>query len=257
MNRLGLWLFAGGLVLSWANSALHVALPDRPLYAMSARMFKGRVSTLRLVTLGLASVGFVGLIALFLKQASPEWVALVILLVLLGIRRLEIIQWPDNIVVKLGKYVPSAACLLAWLIASVTLRWTGKPVEDARALGWQAACGVMAGAYVLAAIAKLRQSGFSWAHPRYQALLVAERAFAGPRWLRAVRLQAARSKAASTVIGFVGLFAEFLAVLFIVPAARPWVIALVIALHLGFILLLGYFEIEWILVLVAVATLAG
>jgi hypothetical protein len=257
MSSLGLWLFALALLLSWTNSALHVALPDRPLYAMSPNMFREKASSTRLVWIGFASLGFLALLYAFLQRIRPEWVAGAILLVLFGIRRLEIVQWHDDIVVRLGKYVPSAACLLGWLVTSVLLQSTGKPREVAHALGWQAACGVYAGAHVLAAIAKVRQSGLVWVHPRYQALLVAERAFAGPKLIRSIRLGVARSKRASAVVGTMGFASECLAGLFVIPDARLVVIALVLLLHLGFMVLLGYFELEWIVVMLAVAALAS
>jgi hypothetical protein len=257
MHSIGLWLFAFALLLSWTNSAVHVALSDRPLYAMSLNIVRGKARPLRLAAILVASALYLGLLALFLMRVHPEIVAAVILLVLLGIRRLEIMQWHDDIVVRLGKYVPSAACLLGWLITSVVVQSLGKPRDIAHALGWQAACGVYGGAHVLAAIAKVRLSGFVWAHPRYQALLVAERAFTGPALIRSFRLAVAKSKSASTVVGTMGFASEALAGLFIVPVLRPVVIVLVLLLHLGFMLLLGYFELEWIVVMLAVAALAS
>lgn len=257
MKSVGIWLFTLALLLSWINSALHVALPDRPLYAMSLNMFREKASVRRLAWVALASVGYLSLLVLFLLGNRREWVAGAILIVLLGIRRLEIMQWDDDIVVRLGKYVPSAACLLGWLVTSVVLQLSGKSADAAHALGWQAACGVYAGAHVLAAIAKVRQSGFVWVHPRYQALLVAERAFAGPKLIRSIRLGVARSKSASSVVGIMGFASECLAGLFVIPDARIVVVALVLLLHLGFMVLLGYFELEWIVVLLAVFALAG
>jgi hypothetical protein len=248
-------LFALGLLLSWANSAIHVALYDRPIYALSPRMFRGRVGGMRLVPVLGASVGFVGLVGLFFAGIHREITAVAVLAALVGIRRFEIAQWKGDVVVRLGKYVPAGACLLSWLVADLVLR--ALAVEAPERLAWNASCGMLAGAHVLAGIAKVRESGWAWMHGRYQALLIAERGFAGPRWLRALRLAVARSMRASWLVGVVGMLAEFGAFLFVVPAARPFVLAAMMILYLGFMVLLGYFEFEWIVVIVAVTLLAA
>ncbi len=82
-------------------------------------------------------------------------------------------------------------------------------------------------------------------------LLIAERAFWGPRIVRGLRLAVARSRAWSTAAGVFGLGVELAALALVVPEARVPAAAGVIALHLGFMTLLGYFEIEWLVVLVA------
>ncbi|MBK7579461.1 MAG: hypothetical protein IPI67_04565 [Myxococcales bacterium] len=257
MTTLGHALLALGLLLSWTNSSLHVLLADRPLYAGSTRMFRGPVPRRRLLAVSTASLGFAGLVALFLSQVQPESAAGAILLALALIRRVEIAQWHEDIVVRLGKYLPAGACLAAWLVADLTLAVSGTPFGEARQLAWNAACGVMAGAHVLAAFTKLRLSGLAWMRADRQALLIAERAFAGPRILRALRLAVVRSRTVSLAAGVFGLVTEALAIFFIFPGARLPVLTAVIALHLGFMLLLGYFEIEWIVVLVAVVLLAA
>jgi hypothetical protein len=170
-------LFSLGLLLSWANSAIHVAFSDRPIYMLSARMFRGRVRGLRLLPVLAASVVFVTLTALFLVDIQREIVAAALLGGLLAVRRFEIAQWKGDVVVRLGKYVPAGGSLLAWLVANLVLRLCH--VEQAERLAWNAATGVLAGAHVLAGIAKVRESGWSWMHARYQALLVAEPA---SRW---------------------------------------------------------------------------
>jgi hypothetical protein len=253
----GRLLFCFALVLSWANSAMHVALADRPLYAMSGRVREEPAIPNRLPAILVASAAFVGLVITFYLGIHVEWIAALILLSLIAIRRFEIRQWPGDIVVRLGKYVPAGACLLAWLIAAIVLTALGFPTARAHELGWQASAGVLAGAYVLAAIAKLRETGLDWMNPGYQALLVAERAFSGPPAIRSLRAAIARSRLACQIVGSVGFFAEFLAAGFIFPPARPVVLAAVIALHLGFIVLLGYFEPEWVAVMIAVFLLAS
>lgn len=256
MTTLGTWLFALGLVVAWANSAVHVALSDRPLYMMSRRMFEGRVRASRLVAVGVPTIFFLVLVACFVAGVWPEVVALALLLSLFGIRRWEIAQWEGDVVVRLGKYAPAAACLLGWLVTQPVVRALGFSIEEGRRLGWDAACGVLGGAYALAAVSKLRESGIVWAEARYQALLVAERGFSGPAWVRSLRLAVARSPSASRFVGLTGLWVEVLALAFVVPDARVVVLAAVIAVHVGFVVLLGYFEPEWILVMTASAVLA-
>jgi hypothetical protein len=255
MSKVGHILFALGLLLSWANSALHIALADRPIYAGSIRMFRGSVGRTRLALVLGASVAYVALVVSFVAGTHPRASAAAIVAALAVIRRFEIAQWHDDIVVRLGKYVPAAACLLAWLSTDIALEALGTP--EAERLAWNAACGVLAGAHVLAGIAKVRESGPSWMQAHHQALLIAERAFAGPAWMRSLRLAVARSPRASHVVGIVGLVAEFAAILLVVPAARPFVVTAMLVLYLGFMLLLGYFEIEWMAVILAVALLAA
>ncbi len=257
MRSAGRWLFAVALFLSWANSATHVALSDRPLYIRTMRVFQGGAPVGKVATLLVATSAMVALIIAFVIGSHPEWSALGIVVSLALIRRFEIRQWPGDIVVRLGKYVPSAACLLAWLVSQPVLRAFGFDTDSTRRLGWNSACGVMAGAYVLAAIAKLRESGWVWVKPRYQALLIAERAYVGLPIFRGIRSRAARSRSTSAVIGFAGFVSEFLAIAFVVPVARPYVVALVVLLHAGFVILLGYFEPEWVIVIIAVTMLAS
>lgn len=253
---LGLWLFAVGLCLSWANSAIHIALSDRPMYIRSIRIFQNLTQINRILTLLVLSAGYLALVAAFLVGWHRHLVAVVILVVLATIRRFEIAQWPGDIVVRLGKYVPAAACLLAWLVSSNVLVQLGQDRVRAEALGWDAACGVMAGAHVLAGIAKVRESGWVWLLPKYQSLLVAERAYVGPRVLRGLRWSIASSKSASLVVGITGFTVELLAGLFVVPDLRPFLLAVILLLYTGFVVLLGYLELEWMLVLTAITLLA-
>ncbi|MFZ5482337.1 MAG: hypothetical protein ACOZNI_36585 [Myxococcota bacterium] len=257
MTTAGLWLLGAGLLLSWANSALHVLLSDRPFYLLSARLFDGRVRAARAAVLAVLSLGYGGLVVAFVRAGASERLAVAILACLVAIRQWEIAQWQGDLVVRLGKYVPTAACLAGWLVAQPILRASGVGEGEAWRLGWDAACGVMAGVYVLAGIAKLRESGPEWAKARHQALLVAERAYFGPRPLRALRLAVARSRASSAVVGAVGLGLELGAVAFLVPSLRPGLAGAIVAMHLGFFVLLGYVELEWTVVLLAITLLAG
>lgn len=254
MITLGEGLFGAALMLSWANSALHILWSDRPFYMHSARVLQGRAP--RAGVIGLLTLAFTPLVVWF--TIAQDWrAALPILASIAAIRRWEIAQWPDNIVVRLGKYAPAAASLLAWLCTrAVGGLFGADPTETAR-LGWNAACGVIGGAYLLAAIAKVREAGWVWMHPRYQALLVAERAFSGPRLLRGLRWAVARSTFVSSAMGITGMLVEFGGALFVVPELRPAVAAAVVALHIGFVVLLGYIELEWVLVVIAITLMAA
>lgn len=254
---IGIVLFGISLMLSWINSSFHVALPDRPLYSPSPRIFQGAAPKGRVLPVALAALPFTALTVLFVLDIARVWVGIALFVAMLAIRRAEIVQWKGDIVVRLGKYVPTAACLLAWLVAQPALLFAGYAEEEARVLGWDAACGVMAGAYVLAGIAKLRESGVQWAESKYQALLVAERAFAGPAIVRSTRLAVARSRFASRIVGIAGLATEFLAIGLVVPVLRPIVVALVLVLHAGFVVLLGYAEYEWVVVIVSIVLMAS
>lgn len=256
MSTLGIWLYFVALLLSWANSAMHVAVPERPIYAGSPVVLEGAPPKSRALPLGAATLLFVALALSFTLGYWMEWVGLGLFVMMSIIRRFEIAQWEGDIVVRLGKYVPTAACMLGWLVTQLVLGAMGYEEAERHQLGWDAACGMLAGAYVLAGIAKVRQSGWVWTHPKYQALLLAERGFIGPPWVRKVRLAAARSRPVASVIGISGFLIEFVAAAYVIPAARPVVLAAVILLHLGFMLLLGYFEFEWVVVMTA-TTLLG
>jgi hypothetical protein len=255
-DTVGRWLFAFGIMLSWINSATHVALPDRPLYMRSRRIFKGRATLAKTLLLGAGTLVMLALVGAFVMRRFQEGAAFGIIALMIVIRRFEIRQWPGDIVVRLGKYVPAGAALTAWLVAQPILRGFGIAPERAHVLGWHASCGVLAGAYVLAAIAKLRESGWVWMHPRYQALLIAERAYYGPPALRGLRAWIASGRRSSSVVGVVGLFGEIVAILFVVPALRLPILAFVLLLNFGFWVLLGYLELEWMVVFVAVTLLS-
>ena len=127
------------------------------------------------------------------------------------------------------------------------------------AAGWEAACGVIAAAYGLAGLDKARESGAAaWTEARNTALLIAERSYAGPMWLQRLRQAAARTPWLCRITALYGFYGEFAASLFVFPPAR-WPVALAMtAMQAGIILFLGYVEMEWILLMLALAlTSAG
>ncbi|MFT4976736.1 MAG: hypothetical protein ACI8S6_002641 [Myxococcota bacterium] len=183
------------------------------------------------------------------------WMAWLLLSMMAGIRQWEIGQWSYDIVVGLGKYVPTAAALLGFVVA-VMISSVVAPDADAASIGWDAAAGVLAGCWGLAAIAKYRESGLVWAGGKNVALLVYERTYHGPRWLNRIRRAAAQNPLICVLSANVGLWGEAAGMLFIFPSAR-WIVAIALAIfQLTILFLLGYVELEWILIMLAVAALS-
>jgi hypothetical protein len=252
----GQLLFAVALALSWLNSAMHVVFASRPLYhprPLAPVPLGPR--WVRLVLLA-GTLVFAGLLAWWLRGPVPEAAAATILVVLVLLRRWETAQWPQGEVVRLGKYVPAAACLSGWLLLQLIGHFLGWEEAAREAAGWEAAAGVIAAQYGMAGLAKLRETGLGWVGWQHQALLIAERAYSGPRVLRLLRQQVARLPAVCAVIGVVGLGLELGGLLYIVPQLRVGIAALVLLLYFNIALLLGYLEPEWWLVIVAVTWLS-
>ncbi len=254
---LGSAFFTLALVLSWVNSAIHVLLPDRPLYAFSSTSLSIPVPPRRIVYVGLATLGFAAALGVWGASEWPRLGAAAVLLSLLAIRQVEKRQWPGDTVVRLGKYVPAAACLLGWLVAATITAALSWEEAASRHAGWEAAAGVMAALYPLAALSKLRSTGWRWMRPQHHALMIAERAYSGPGWVRSIRQRGSRSMGLCGFVGVFGLLSEFACVLYVFPDARVFVTAIVLALHAGILLFLGYLEPEWLLVMVGLTLVTG
>lgn len=248
----GLALFCIALGFSWANSAGHVLLADRPIYAGTARDLVQPTAARRIGVFVAASAVFAGTVWAWAGSDWPKIGAVLVLGILFGVRQVETRQWAGDTVVRLGKYVPAAACLLGWLVAATILGWLGYSEAEAHAAGWEGAAGVMAALYPLAAVSKVKLTGWRWMKPHHQALLIAERAYSGPRWVRAARKAAGRSVRVSTFVGTFGLLSEFACAAYVFPDLRVALTATVIALHAGILLLMGYVEPEWLLVMIAI-----
>lgn len=159
----------------------------------------------------------------FSAPFSLAWASL-LLGMMAGVRQLERRVWHDDIVVKLGKYVPAAAALLGHSLARGALLLLDRAPAEAEAAGWEAACGVLGGAFFLAGLAKLRESGFDWVPARHEALLIAERAYSGAPALRWLRRRVAATPWLCLAAGLYGFYGEFLGLLFALRAcvaARP------------------------------------
>jgi hypothetical protein len=193
---------------------------------------------------------FVTAVELWVFDVEQVWAGLVILGLLAGVRQWEKSLWPRNIVVSLGKYVPTAACLLGYTVA-FALTSSTEPEQ----VGWEAACGVFGGILTLNGITKWHQGGWRWFNSQGLGLLVAERAYTtrqpiarrARRWLVANPLWCVALSGGTAVIDSVGF-------LFWVPALRAPLAALTFCILWGFVVFLGYFPVEF---MVLVLTLAG
>ena len=253
--QVGQILFSICLVHSWANSATHVLYPHEQVYSSSLSLLLRRPWLPGLAVAVLGTPLFLWATWAFFTQPHPLWWAGGLLALMAGIRQLERRVWHDEIVVRLGKYVPAAAALLGHSLVRGALLWQGLPPEVAESAGWEAACGVLGGAYFLAGLAKLRESGLEWVRFSHHAILIAERAYTGPEWLQRLRRFVASSPRICYAAGLYGFYGEFLGLLFIFPLAR-WPVAIgSVLLQLGITVLLGYVEVEWLLIMVALALL--
>jgi hypothetical protein len=243
------WRHVLGLALafSWIKSALLTLRAHEMPY--SGGVARGRLPKSRLVPL-LAVGALLQLVFIeaWVLRWHALWLAPLILAMQGGVRLIEQRQWPSDHVVRLGKYAPASAALLAhWVVLMLT---------GSEAAGWEAAAGVMGATLSLAALAKWREAGTNWFKASGMGLLVAERAAFGPAPLRWTRRQVAGSRRLSAACSQIGMGLEAAGVLFIFPSLRLWLAGAVVALLVNFYVLLGYVEEEWMLALIAVTALS-
>jgi hypothetical protein len=254
---IGPWIFVAALAFAWLNSALHVLWSDRPMYAVSGPALRAPVSPRRAIVLSLATVAYLGALWVWFGSGWPRVGASLVIASLFLLRQWEVRTWPGDMVVRLGKYAPAAACLLGWLVTASVLPALGFAEADALRLGWEGAAGVMAALYVLAAASKVQKSGLSWMRYQHQALLIAERAYSGPGWVRAARRWTSRRPRLCAAIGVLGFGAELAFGLYVFPGARVPLTAFVLGLHVSIMVLLGYVEPEWILAMVGITVVTA
>jgi len=253
--EVGRWLLVFGLGFCYLNSALRYLSRDLLHYWKGFQATRLNPRSLQMAIAGALGLAIVPPLILFGADRFPVASAVWILGILIVIRRLEIAQWPDNIVVDLGRYVPAAACLSAWLVVQLLL-W-GEDVAVRERIGWNAAVGVMGAAYTMAGVTKVREAGFRWARPSNIALLLFERSYSGPRWQRALRRFLAARPLLCGAGATVALWIELLAWGIVVPELRAPVVVAATGLQASITLTLGYFEPEWIAALIAVVLLAA
>ena len=101
-----------------------------------------------------------------------EWVAgCATIACVLWIRHKETQLWSGNLVVRLGKYAPSAACLLVYLVGYALAPLFG---VSSSGLGVDLACGALGAAWCITGWKKLQLSGVRWMSTQSIGLLIAE-----------------------------------------------------------------------------------
>ena len=198
------------------------------------------------------TAAYVALAAAFARGSRPILTGLGLVLLLALVANLEESMYPGKDGVHHGKLMP-AAVTLAWVVAWGMSR--GKSELARRLSARDAMAGAAASCYLLAGFAKLHTSGLSWVASTNLRLLVAERAVGA--WGPIATLRNAFANGASgrvaMVIGAVSLACEVCALALLHSRTRRPYACLLIAMHFGIGLLMGYHYFDWILVLAVLA----
>jgi len=243
-----LWLCA---LLAFVRSATHLATVGQPVHLDGFRPLRALAGRAR-VPMVLFLVG--SLLQGVWPQQPVAGLALVFI-ALVALARQEARDWDSGVVAELGQYGPTAAALLGFLV-TYTMALLHVP-EAALEAGWQGACGVVGGAYFLAGVSKVREAGLRWLHPSHLALILLERSHRGAPWQRALRRRLANTPVLCAAGAGLALAIELAGPAFWVPEFRmPYAVAAG-AMQVGFALILGFWELEWILLLPALALLAS
>ncbi len=254
LTSAGPWLLAGCVVLSFMTSAVKAAGAGQPIYrdALEPGLLRGRIAA-TYVVLGVPLVAAAG--ALAVRGASVP-VVIAILVLLLAAQRVEMAQWPDGVIVDLGRYMPTAAALTAWLVVTLLVGEGASPeVRDAAA--WEAACGVVGAAYFLAGVTKVHEAGWRWVRWSNVGLLLIERSTTGSRWQRRLRRWLSGRRGLVVAGATFALAAELAAPCFWIPECRLAFVVAATGLQASIWFVLGYAQPEWILVVPAVALMAA
>jgi hypothetical protein len=158
-------------------------------------------------------------------------------------------QWPVGSGVDNGVTLPAAA-LLAWGVGA----FLADPAVAAR-VGREAACGVVAAAYLLAVVSKLQGSGIGWASGQNLALHISIHDAGG--LLSPLRQWVVDSPRVCGALGVGTLLIEGSSLLFLLERfRRPWAL-LALGLHVGISLLMGLHHYDWLLVVLGLAGWGG
>jgi hypothetical protein len=193
---------------------------------------------------GVLTALFVGAVVLNAARIRPYETGVLAFAVMALAANVDGSQYPEP-----GEHHGKLLPINALLAATIGLWWGGE--RAAR----DAAAGVVAGSYTMAALVKLWRSGPLWAETMDLPLLSAERAVGAPWPLDTIRMAVAHHPQLA-LAGGVGVHVlELLGVLFLWPRfRRPFAVAM-IAAHVSIGVLLGYSYPDWILVLVALGLL--
>ena len=248
---IGRYLFGFCLFLSWLNSMVHILQSKEMVYS---RGIQARFSSPALYKLLPASLVFLVTCVAFCLEYFELISGLIIIGGIYWIRRWEISLWRERIVVDLGKYSPSGTCLFFYLLG-----YGFAPIFDIdpQKVGLEMACGVLASAWFLSGWKKLELSGIKWISSKTTGLMLAERAYIGPPILRSIRRFCLQYRPLLFTIGFLGLFLELIGIMFIFPEFRIYYAIIINILLILTAVLLGYFELEWMLAIIALAIMSS
>ena len=194
------------------------------------------------------TVALIGALAWFIRRGGAA-AALLAGAVLLVQAWLLFWQWPVGSGVDNGVTLP-AATLLAWGVGGLLV-----DPDQARRVGREAACGVVAAAYLLAVASKLQGSGLGWASGQNLALHISIHDAGG--WLSPLRRAVVDSPGLCGLLGVGTLLIEGSSLLFLFERfRRPWAL-LAVGMHVGISLLMGLHHYEWLLVVLGLALVSG
>lgn len=196
------------------------------------------------VALGLSAVLGLGGLVVWARRPQPGWA-------LLAVAPVAATAWLERLASPSGvhhvKFLPAAA-LLFWAIGS----W-----RSTEARGREAAAGVVAACYGLAALSKIVLSGWAWFEPANLGLLILERSVGAPAPLAALRLWVATQPAVCAGLAIGALLIELAGLLFVIPRLRIGLTVAFALLHLGIALLMGYVYLPWVLVAGGISLSSG
>jgi hypothetical protein len=191
-----------------------------------------------------------GLLAGWSQQWNPIVSGIGVVASVVWIRTRFKSSWPPGVVSKQGLYSPSATIVLVLVVCDALQMGFG--VGDTHT-GWHASAGVLACAWTLLGVQKVRESGWAWAQANNVGLLLAERLYIGPAMRRALSRWILRRPSTLVLLGVMGLGIELLGFAFCIPELRmAYAITVFVFMVFNFVIW-GFFEFEWGTVGIAVA----
>lgn len=235
LRALGRTSVGVGLLMAWGSfgRVLDVdGLPHAPGVLAALPMNAG--------VAGAATVVFLVALAAFVGQRAEDAAAAVLVVLLAAATQAQAWQWPGDQGANGATMLPGAA-LIAWWVAR---RFGGDDLVRRRR-GVDAACGIVAAAYFIAATSKVTVSGLQWASAGNIGLQIAAQAalVGGP--LHTLRGAVAEEPVLCGGLGVATLFIEGGALLFVWPRARPTLTGLLVGMHVGISLLMGLHHYDW------------
>ncbi|GDX80615.1 hypothetical protein LBMAG42_24260 [Deltaproteobacteria bacterium] len=234
-ERAGRLVVGLGLAMAWASlgRVLRVeGLPYAP-FGLDALPMNAGIG-------GVASVVFVAAWLAFVRDWRADRAAGALVTLLALGAQAQRWQAPADTGVNGATMLPGAA-LFAWWVA----RRTARDPLAREERGIEAACGLVAACYTVAVASKLYMSGLGWASPGNIGLQIATQAYLAPEPIQSLRLAAASSGLLCGALGVGTILIEGGAILFIFPAIRAPIAALLVAMHVGIAVLMGLHHYDW------------